>query len=94
MNTTDQQRFEFLYQQHPTNLTLQGKRPATVDANSRAMRRLSAFFDRAPDAMTAADLKTYFVSLIATHSWSAVKIDRNGLQFFLKKRNSTVSTSP
>ena len=84
MNTTDQQRFEFLYQQHLTNLTLQGKRPATIDAYSRAVRRLSAFFDRAPDAMTADDLKTYFASLIATHSWSTVKLDRNGLQFFYR----------
>ncbi len=84
MNTTDQQRFEFLYQQHLTNLTLQGKRPATIDAYSRAVRRLAAFFDRSPDTMTAADLKQYFASLIATHSWSTVKLDRNGLQFFYR----------
>ena len=84
MNTTDQQRFEFLYQQHLTNLTLQGKRPATIDAYARAVRRLAAFFDRSPDAMTTADLKQYFVSLVATHSWSTVKLDRNGLQFFYR----------
>jgi hypothetical protein len=29
MNTSDQLRFDFLYQQHLTNLTLQGMPPAT-----------------------------------------------------------------
>ncbi|WP_254693712.1 hypothetical protein [Shewanella sp. MEBiC00475] len=29
METHEQQRFDFLYEQHLTNLTLQGKRPAT-----------------------------------------------------------------
>jgi integrase/recombinase XerD len=42
MNTSEQQRFDCLYQQHLTNLTLQGKRPATIDAYSRAVRRISA----------------------------------------------------
>jgi integrase/recombinase XerD len=43
MSTSEQQRFDCLYQQHLTNLTLQGKRPATIDANSRAVRRVSAY---------------------------------------------------
>jgi hypothetical protein len=30
MNLHEQQRFDYLYQQHLTNLTLQGKRPATI----------------------------------------------------------------
>ncbi|WP_257284591.1 phage integrase N-terminal SAM-like domain-containing protein [Endozoicomonas sp. SESOKO1] len=30
------------------------------------------------------DLKTYFAALVESHSWSTVKIDRNGLQFFWK----------
>ena len=29
MNTSEQQRFDSLYEQHLTNLILQGKRPAT-----------------------------------------------------------------
>jgi len=32
----------------------------------------------------AADLKDYFNNLIQTHSWSTVKLDRNGLQFFYR----------
>jgi len=43
MDTHEQLRFDFLYEQHLTNLTLQGKRPATIDAYSRAVRRISAY---------------------------------------------------
>jgi integrase/recombinase XerD len=84
MNTSEQQRFDFLYEQHLTNLTLQGKRPATIDAYSRAVRRIAAFFDCCPDHLSTDDLKRYFAQLIASHSWSTVKLDRNGLQFFYR----------
>jgi integrase/recombinase XerD len=84
MDTHEQQRFDFLYEQHLTNLTLQGKRPATIDAYSRAVRRISAYFDCCPDNLSTADLKRYFADLIASHSWSIVKLDRNGLQFFYR----------
>ena len=39
MNSNEQQRYNALYEQYLTNLTLQGKRPATMDAYSRAVRR-------------------------------------------------------
>lgn len=84
MNRQQQQRFDALYQQHLNNLTLQGKRPATIDAYSRAVRRIAQFFDSPPDNLTQQQLKTYFVRLIASHSWSTVKLDRNGLQFFYR----------
>ncbi|BBN81619.1 hypothetical protein PA25_16040 [Pseudoalteromonas sp. A25] len=84
MNSSEQLRFNHLYQQHLTNLTLQGKRPATIDAYSRAVRRIAAFFDCCPDNLTTQDLKAYFAQLIASHSWSTVKLDRNGLQFFYR----------
>ncbi|UXI04248.1 site-specific integrase [Photobacterium sp. TY1-4] len=84
MNAQQQRHFDALYQQHLDNLILQGKRPATVDAYSRAVRRISAFFDCPPDALTNEQLRTYFRQLIHTHSWSTVKLDRNGLQFFYR----------
>ena len=84
MNRQQQQRFDALYQQHLNNLTLQGKRPATIDAYSRAVRRIAQFFDCPPDNLSQQQLKTYFVNLIGTHSWSTVKLDRNGLQFFYR----------
>ena len=82
MEPIEQKRFEQLYQKHLTNLKLQGKRPSTIDLYSRPIRRLARFFDRCPDTLTADDLKTYFAALVQTHSWSTVKTDRNGIQFF------------
>ncbi|TOA97271.1 integrase, partial [Vibrio parahaemolyticus] len=64
MTPHEQEHFNFLYQQHLTNLKLQGKRPATIDAYSRAVRRISEFFNRSPDTLTTAELRTYFASLI------------------------------
>jgi site-specific recombinase XerD len=84
MNTEQQNRFNYLYEQHLINLRLQGKRPATIDGYSRAVRRITEFFDTPPDTLTTANLKTYFYALSQTHSWSTVKIDRNGLQFFYR----------
>ncbi len=49
MTPHEQEHFNFLYQQHLTNLKLQGKRPATIDAYSRAVRRISEFFNCSPD---------------------------------------------
>ncbi|MFS1494262.1 tyrosine-type recombinase/integrase [Vibrio lentus] len=84
MKPDDLKRYNTLYEQHLTNLKLQGKRPATIDAYSRAVRRITAHFDRVPDTLTTADLKQFFASLIQTHSWSTIKLDRNGLQFFYR----------
>ncbi|WP_428450430.1 site-specific integrase [Photobacterium nomapromontoriensis] len=84
MNTEQQCHSDHLYEQHLTHLSLQGKRPATIDAYSRALRRITHHFDKAPDTLTTDDLKHYFAQLIKTHSWSTVKINRNGLQFFFK----------
>ncbi len=84
MNTSQAQRYNFLYEQHLINLRLQGKRPSTIDAYARAVRRITQYFDQAPDTLTTADLKQYFNRLIQTHSWSTVKLDRNGLQFFYR----------
>ena len=84
MSPTELERYHHLYELHLTNLTLQGKRPATIDAYSRAVRRIGDFFDRCPDTLSTADLKSFFASLISTHSWSTVKLDRNGLQFFYR----------
>ncbi|MFT6898595.1 MAG: integrase/recombinase XerD [Paraglaciecola sp.] len=44
----------------------------------------SRCFDTCPDILTAAQLKTYFLSLVDTKSWSAVKIARNAIQFFYR----------
>ncbi|MCL1079889.1 integrase [Parashewanella spongiae] len=82
MSPSEQQRFDFIYRQHLINLHLQGKRPSTIDGYSRAVRRIADYFNRCPDNLCQQEMKQYFTALIGTHSWSIVKIDRNGLQFF------------
>lgn len=82
MKRTEANRFKKLYQRHLRLLKLQGKSQKTIDGYSRAVRRVSEQFDCCPDKLTPEQLETYFGQLVDTHSWSTVKIDRNGLQFF------------
>lgn len=84
MNKAQQSQFEKLYHNHVSALHRQGKAEATIDAYSRALRRITAFFNQCPDQLTQDQLKDYFADLIKSHSWSTVKADRNGLQFFFK----------
>src|SRR5690606_35274437 len=84
MQPREQKRFDHLYHLHLQALKLQGKSKKTIEAYSRAVRRLSQYFDCSPDTLTTAQLQHYFSDLIDTHSWSTVKVDRNGLQFFWK----------
>jgi len=84
MNKAQQKRYESLYQQHVNALRRQGKSKTTIDCYARAVRRITEYFDRCPDRLTTTDLKEHFTNLVNTHSWSTVKVDRNGLQFFYK----------
>lgn len=84
MNKIQKIKFNSLYEEHVNALHRQGKARATIDAYSRAVRRISEYYDRCPDRLGQSELKTYFSSLVKSHSWSTVKLDRNGLQFFYK----------
>ena len=84
MNKAQRKKFDSLYNEHISALQRQGKADNTIDAYSRAVRRITEFFDRCPDRLDQSDLKAYFTALVKSHSWSTVKIDRNGLQFFYK----------
>ena len=57
MNKTQQQRYETLYEQHVNALKRQGKSESTIDVYSRAVRRITAYFDRCPDKLSVDDLK-------------------------------------
>lgn len=57
MNSIEQARFEPQYREMRQTLVPQGKRPKTVDAYSRAVRRIAAHFDRCPDRLTTAEPK-------------------------------------
>jgi len=84
MKPAEVKRFDTLYQRHLKILELQGKAEKTIDAYSRAIRRVRDHFDRTPEKLTKEDLQNYFSDLVESHSWSTVKIDRLGLQFFWK----------
>lgn len=84
MNKAETHRFNELYQRHLRLLKLQGKSLKTIDAYSRAVRRISKHFDCCPDLLTLDQREKYFFKLVESHSWSTVKVDRNGLQFFWK----------
>jgi integrase len=82
MNQTETNRFNELYQRHLRLLKLQGKSQKTIDAYSRAVRRISEHFDCCPDQLSMEEREKYFSKLVESHSWST--IDRNGLQFYWK----------
>ena len=82
MQKEDQTKFDELYQKHLLALELQGMRERTIDSYSRAVRRIANFYDRCPDNLTPEELKNYFSNLLKTHSWSTIKCDRCGLEFF------------
>ena len=82
MNADDQIRFDLLYTQHQRALKLQGLSDSTIDGYSRALRRVADYYDCVPDQLSVEQLELYFAALVDSHSWSTVKIDRNGLRFF------------
>ncbi len=84
MNKAQQTRYQSLYQQHVSALQRQGKAASTIDVYSRAVRRITEYFGQCPDRLSIDQLKDYFTALVKSHSWSTVKVDRNGLQFFYK----------
>ncbi len=84
MDSSEQFRFDRLYQRHLRMLKLQGKSDKTIDVYARAVRRVANHFDCCPDRLTPEQLEVYFGLLVDSHSWSTVKVDRNGLQFFWK----------
>lgn len=84
MKVAETNRFNELYQRHLRSLKLQGKSQKTIDAYARAVRRISERFDCCPDKLTLEQREQYFADLVQSHSWSTVKIDRVGLQFFWK----------
>jgi hypothetical protein len=57
MNPTEVNRFNELYQRHLRLLKLQGKSQKTIDAYSRAVRRVSEHFDCCPDQLTPEQLE-------------------------------------
>jgi integrase len=70
------------YRKHQKCLKLCGLQPKTIEAYSRAIRRIGNHFDCRIDNLTPDQLLDYFNELLDSHSWSAVKLDLYGLKFF------------
>jgi integrase/recombinase XerD len=74
--------FDTYYQKHLKCLKLNGLRPKTIDAYTRAIRRIGNYFDCPIDTLSSDQLLDYFHDLLECRSWSAVKLDLYGLKFF------------
>ena len=82
MTAPSETNFKRQYQTHLKHLRLKGLRPKTIDAYSRAIRRMGAYFDHEIDNLSEEQLIDYFTDLLESHSWSAVKLDLYGLKFY------------
>lgn len=82
MNTTSAAHFDRQYQTHLKHLKLKGLRPKTIEAYSRAIRRSGDYFKYQIDDLSEAQLTDYFTDLLASHSWTTVKLDLYGLKFY------------
>jgi integrase/recombinase XerD len=76
------EHFDRQYQTHLKHLKLKGLQPKTIEAYSRAIRRVGDYFDRRIDTLSETQLTDYFTDLVASHSWSTVKLDLYGLKFY------------
>jgi site-specific recombinase XerD len=82
MTSSSTADFDRQYQTHLKHLKLKGLQPKTIEAYSRAIRRIGAYFDHQIDSLTEAQLTNYFTELLASHSWTTVKLDLYGLKFY------------
>ncbi|MEN8133631.1 MAG: site-specific integrase [Pseudomonadota bacterium] len=82
MSAPSESNFKQKYQNHLKHLRLKGLQPKTIEAYSRAVRRIGAYFDHRIDDLSEQQLTDYFTDLLDSHSWSAVKLDLYGLKFY------------
>jgi len=87
--------FKHYYSLHCKHLKLKGYQPKTIEAYSRAIRRIGEYFNYELDDLSEEQLLDYFTELLDRLSWSAVKLDLYGLKFFyiyvLKRQWSDIS---
>ncbi len=82
INMPDDPQFNKYYRKHLKCLKLNGLQPKTIEAYSRAIRRIGNYFDCRIDNLTSDQLIDYFNELLECQSWSTVKLDLYGLKFF------------
>jgi site-specific recombinase XerD len=82
MTSSTVRKFKRQYKKQLQHLKLKGLQPKTIEAYSRAIRRIGKYFDHDIDELSKQQLTDYFTDLLSTHSWSAVKLDLYGLKFY------------
>ena len=82
MTSSLESKYNHYYSLHCKHLKLQGLQPKTIEAYSRAIRRIAAYFNGHLDDLSQDQLLDYFHDLLNRLSWSAVKRDLYGLKFF------------
>ena len=82
MKASNEKGFERNYALHLQHLKLKGLQPKTIEAYSRAIRRIGERFDQQIDNLSVQQLTDYFSELVTSHSWSTVKLDLYGLKFY------------
>jgi len=82
MVALSESHFQQNYQTHLKHLKLKGLQPKTIEAYARAIRRVGEYFDYRVDDLCEQQLTDYFTDLLASHSWSSVKLDLYGLKFY------------
>lgn len=82
MTSPSERKFKRNYKKLLQHLELKGLQPKTIEAYSRAIRRIGDYFDHEISDLSKQQLMDYFTDLLASHSWSAVKLDLYGLKFY------------
>ena len=82
MTPSLESKYNHYYSLHCKHLKLQGLQPKTIEAYSRAIRRIAVYFNGHLDNLSQDQLLDYFHDLLDRLSWSAVKLDLYGLKFF------------
>jgi len=82
MTPPNDPQFNHYYSLHCKHLRLKGYQPKTIEAYSRTVRRVGAYFDYNLDDLSEDQLLDYFTDLLERRSWSTVKLDLYGLKFF------------
>jgi site-specific recombinase XerD len=82
MTSPSERKFKGNYKKHLQHLKLKGLQPNTIEAYSRAIRRIGGYFDHEIHDLSKQQLTDYFTDLLESHSWSTVKLDLYGLKFY------------
>lgn len=74
--------FDRRYESHLRHLILQGMQPKTIEAYSRGIRRMGAYFGYRIDELSTDQLTRYLSDLRDSHSWTSVKLDLYAYKFY------------